>query len=128
MEKEGLLRDLKREQAGEVEDKRKIVDLEDQALEEISMFKLVKYKQGYRDWAQGKLLRYPLEADVAEGDQAEFVPSVSVVPPPLGAPEMIIESSRSPPVSGTTMTPLVEPTTEAVEEPSADDVITVTLM
>ena len=90
-EKEGFLRDLEQARAGEVDAKRKIAELEDQAREEIYMFKLVKYEQGYRDWAQEKPSRYPLEVDVAKGDQVDFMPSVFVVSPPHAAPEMIAE-------------------------------------
>ena len=42
------------------------------------MFKLVKHGQGYTDWVQGKLLRYPLMDDVA---QVESGPMVSNMPP-----------------------------------------------
>ena len=52
MDKEGLLHDLKQARAGEVESNRKITKLEDQVREEVSLFKLVKYEQGYSDPAQ----------------------------------------------------------------------------
>ena len=78
------------------------------------MFKLVKYEQSYRSRAQRKSLRYPLEDDVVEGDQVDFMPMVSIVLPPFVAPETIVESSWSSPVNGATVMPLVEPAAETV--------------
>ena len=44
------------------------------------------------------------------------MPMIFVVPPPLAAPEIIVESSWSSPVSGAAATPLVEYTAEAVDD------------
>ena len=113
-EKEGLLHDLKQARANEVEASRKIVELEDQGREDVSLFKPVKYEQSYRNRAQRKSLRYPLEDDVVEGDQVDFMPMVSIVLPPFVSPETIVESSWISPVNGAIATPLVEPAAETV--------------
>jgi len=60
-EKEDLLCYLEQVRA---EANKKIIELKDQVREEVSLFKHVKYEQGYIDWAQGKPLRYPLEGDI----------------------------------------------------------------
>jgi len=87
------------------------------------MFKLVKYEQGCRDRAQGRPRRCPLENALAKGGQVDFMPTTSVVPPPLATPKTIVVSSRSSPVSGAAATPLMEHVTEAV-----DDIVEVALV
>ena len=74
--------DLEQTRAGEVEANKKFFELKERVHEEIYLFKCVKYEQSYRDRAQGKPPRYPLEADV-RGDQVDFVSLVSIVPPAL---------------------------------------------
>ena len=99
----------------------KIAELEARVQEEIYWFKRVKYRQAYKDWTQGKPPRYSLEADVAREDEVDFVTLVSGVFPSPTAPEMIVESSQDLPVSGATLIPLIDPSSEAGKEPVADD-------
>ena len=49
------------------------------------------------------------------------MPSVSVTPPPFVAPETLVESSWSLPISGTVASPLVETVAQAAGEPPTDD-------
>ena len=86
VEKEDLICDLEQARAGEVEAVRKIAELEARIQKEIHWFKRVKYMQGYKDWPQGKPPRYPLEVDVAGGDEVDSVPLVSGVLLPLLLP------------------------------------------
>ena len=81
----------------------------------------MKYGQGYKYHTQEKPPRYPLEPNVAEGDQVDSVPLVSGVPPTPATLEMLAESSQDLPVSGATVIPPVEPGSKAIEEPPAAD-------
>jgi len=98
--------------AGEVEAYRNIAELEDQVREKVSLFKFVKCEQGYKDRAEDKLPRYPLEDDVVEGDRVDFMPLCCL---PLLSLRRV-ESFWSSPVSGVAATHLVEPAAETVDD------------
>ena len=58
------------------------------------------HKEDHRD--------VPLRMILLKGGQVDFMPTTSVVPPPLATPKTIVVSSRSSPVSGAAATPLME--------------------
>ena len=72
--------------------------------------------QGYMNRDQWKPQRYPLEVDVARGDQVEFEPLVSDVPPFPIVPESTAGTPRDPPVGAANVASFADPISVVAEE------------
>ena len=77
-------------------------------VQEVQVYKRLKYKQRYKDQAQGKALMYPLEVSVSRGDQIAFGSLAFDAPFPIAASVATIEDPQDPPVGTTTMASLAE--------------------
>ena len=107
--KEGLLRDLKQAQADKVETEKKASDFKAKVQKEIQVYKRLKYEQGYKDRAQGKVPRHPLEVNVSRGDQSASGSLIYDAPLSTIDSGLTIEAPQDPPAGATIVAPLVEP-------------------
>ena len=70
-EQESLLCDLKQAQVDKVETEKAGYFMA-KVQKEVQVYKRLKYEQGYKDRAQGKSPRYPLEVSISRGYQSVY--------------------------------------------------------
>ena len=106
---------MKQAHADKAKAEKKASDFMVKVQKEVQVCKLLKYKKGYKDRAQGKAPRNPLEVSVSRGDQSASRSLASDAPSPAAASATTTEVPKDPPAGVATEGPLAQPRSGAAE-------------